>query len=62
MDLLTLDVTDVPQRALETGAEVEMFGDTISLDEFARAAGSASYEILTRLGSRLPRLDVESAR
>jgi alanine racemase len=61
MDLLTLDVSDVPQRALEAGAEVELFGDTISLDEFASAAGSASYEILTRLGTRLPRHYVESA-
>jgi len=62
MDLLTLDVSDVPQRALETGAEVELFGDTISLDEFASAAGTANYEILTRLGSRLPRLYVDGAR
>jgi len=62
MDLVTLDVTDVPQRALETGAEVELFGDTISLDEFAAAAGTANYEILTRLGSRLPRLYVDGAR
>lgn len=59
MDLLTLDVTAVAPRALETGADVELFGDTISLDEFAAAAGTASYEILTRLGSRLARRYVE---
>jgi alanine racemase len=62
MDLVTLDVTDVPPRALETGAEVELFGDMISLDEFAAAAGTANYEILTRLGSRLARRYIESAR
>jgi alanine racemase len=62
MDLLTLDVSDVPERNVETGAEVELFGDTISLDEFATAAGTANYEILTRLGTRLPRRYVEGAR
>jgi alanine racemase len=31
------------------------FGGLISLDEHAHAAGTISYELLTRLGSRLPR-------
>jgi alanine racemase len=62
MDLVTLDVTDVPPRALETGAEAEFFGDTITLDEIAAAAGTANYEILTRMGSRLPRRYEETQR
>jgi len=55
MDLITLDVTDVPQAALHVGAEVEFLGDTIGLDELARAANTAPYEILTSLGRRVPR-------
>ncbi|MGD0864279.1 MAG: alanine racemase [Rhizomicrobium sp.] len=55
MDLITLDVTDVPQAALHVGAEVEFLGDTIGLDELARAANTAPYEILTSLGGRVPR-------
>jgi alanine racemase len=55
MDLITLDVTEVPARAREAGAEVEFFGDTIALDEIAAAAGTAHYEILTRIGARIPR-------
>ncbi len=55
MDLVTLDVTDVPPEAVRIGAEVEFLGDTISLDEFAALAGTANYEILTRLGSRMAR-------
>jgi alanine racemase len=58
MDLVTLDVTDVPASALYPGAEVEFFGDTIPLEEFASNAGTANYEVLTRLGARFARLYV----
>jgi alanine racemase len=34
---------------------VEFIGDTVSLDEIAAAAGTATYEILTNLGKRVPR-------
>ena len=54
MDLITLDVTDVPKEALKIGAEIEFIGDTISLEEIAAAAGTASYEILTSLSRRAP--------
>lgn len=54
MDLITLDVTDVPREALKIGADVEFIGDTISLEEIAAAAGTASYEILTSLSRRAP--------
>ncbi len=53
MDLVTLDATDV--RGAAVGADVEFLGDTISLEELADAAGTAPYEILTSLGSRVPR-------
>ncbi|HTQ15573.1 MAG TPA: alanine racemase [Rhizomicrobium sp.] len=62
MDLITLDVTDVPPRAREVGAEAEFFGDVISIDEIARAAGTAHYEILTRIGARVPRRHAGEAR
>ena len=55
MDLATLDVTDVPPDTLKTGGDVEFIGDTISLEEFAALAGTASYEVLTSLGSRMAR-------
>jgi alanine racemase len=53
MDLITLDVTDIPSAAI--GSEIEFVGDTISLEEAAQAAGTANYEILTSLGARFPR-------
>jgi alanine racemase len=55
MDLVTLDVSEVPPDVLTIGAEVEFLGDTISLEEFAAHAGTASYEVLTSLGHRVPR-------
>ncbi|MGD0189576.1 MAG: alanine racemase [Rhizomicrobium sp.] len=58
MDLITLDVTDAP--SLAPGADVEFLGDTITLEELAAAAQTASYEILTLLGARIPRRYVEA--
>jgi alanine racemase len=55
MDLVTLDVTDVPSGALKIGGDVEFLGHVISLEEFAALAGTASYEVLTSLGSRMAR-------
>lgn len=62
MDLVTLDVTDVPSSALKVGADVEFFGDTIALEEAAATANTASYEVITSLGPRIPRRYVEAAR
>jgi alanine racemase len=62
MDLVTLDVTDVPASVLKAGADVEFFGDTIPLEEAAAAANTASYEVITSLGPRIPRRHVEAAR
>jgi alanine racemase len=59
MDLVTLDVSDVPGATV--GANVEFFGDAISLEEIAAAAGTANYEILTGIGARVPRHYVETA-
>ena len=55
MDLITLDVTAVPPERCQPGCPVELIGDAVTLDEVAAAAGTISYEILTRLGPRLRR-------
>ena len=56
MDMITVDVTDVSGQAIVRGTLVELFGETITVDDLARWSGSIAYEILTRLGSRYPRL------
>ena len=55
MDLITLDVTDVP-GTLATGMDVEFFGDIISLEEIATTADTIPYEILTLLSHRATRI------
>jgi alanine racemase len=62
MDLTMLDVTDFAPADLSIGAEVEFFGDTIPLEEAARAAGTANYELLTAMRGRVPHRYTESAQ
>jgi len=57
MDLMSADVTDIPN--VSVGMEAELIGDTISLEEIAAASGTASYEVLTSLAGRAPRHYVE---
>lgn len=52
MDFTTLDVTDVP---IEIGDWVELFGDHISAHQVATQAGTISWELLSRLGTRFER-------
>ena len=55
MDLITVDVTDVPDQTLEEAKWVEMFGKNIAVDDAARACGTIGYELLTSLGGRYVR-------
>ena len=55
MDLTLFDVSDVPEADLEQAQWVELFGNTIALDDAAQAAGTIGYEMLTSLGSRYHR-------
>ena len=54
MDLITFDVTGVPLAV--PGAEIELIGPQISVDDVAAAAGTIGYEILTSLGARYARV------
>ncbi|MGB0572554.1 MAG: alanine racemase [Alphaproteobacteria bacterium] len=56
MDLITIDVTNLPAALCRPGQTVELLGPNITADELADAAGTIAYEVLTRLG---PRLHVE---
>ncbi len=56
MDLLTVDVSDVPAAAVQPGRFVELIGDHFSTDDLADVAGTIGYEVLTRLGHRHHRI------
>jgi alanine racemase len=56
MDLLAIDVTDIPPDKITRGDFATLLGDGISVDEFARHAGTIGYETLTSLGRRYARI------
>jgi alanine racemase len=61
MDMTVVDITDVPE--VGPGAVVTFLGadgtERITLEEVAAQVGTISYEVLTGLGPRLPRIWVE---
>ncbi len=56
MDLITVDVTALPEEKTRRGTWVELIGPHISVDDLARHAHTIGYEILTRLGPRHARV------
>ncbi len=44
MDMITIDLTDLPEAGI--GSEVELWGDTVHINEVAAQAGTISYEVL----------------
>jgi alanine racemase len=52
MDLITIDVTDVPERLARRGEWVELIGPNVPAQELAHHAGTIDYEVLTNLGRR----------
>jgi alanine racemase len=53
MDMITVDLTDLPEPA--PGTLVEVLGENARVDDLAEAAGTIGYEILTALGARYVR-------
>jgi alanine racemase len=56
MDLLAIDVTDVPGDRPRRGDLAALLDDTIGVDELASHAGTIGYEVLTGLGRRYRRV------
>jgi alanine racemase len=55
MDLVTLDVSAVPEGAIKRGDLVTFIGDGITVDDVGGRAGTIGYEFLTSLGRRYAR-------
>ena len=56
MDLITFDVTEIPERKRQPGQFVELIGKNKPVDLIAHSAGTIGYEILTNLGNRYNRM------
>jgi|TARA_Y100000814_G_scaffold233099_1_gene176911 alanine racemase len=55
MDLITLDISAVPERYSHVGSIVDLIGPNYSVDSLAKDSGTIGYEILTSLGKRYNR-------
>lgn len=53
MDMLTVDLTDLPEA--KVGDAVELWGANLPVDDVAQAAGTVGYELLTKVTARVPR-------
>jgi len=55
MDMLTVDLDPVP--AAVVGTSVTLWGEGLSCDEVAAAAGTLSYELLCKITARVPQVE-----
>lgn len=56
MDLLAIDITELPEGGARRGDMATLIGDEITVDDLAKAAGTIGYEVLTSLGRRYHRV------
>ena len=56
MDMMAVDITDLMPHSVTRGTRAEILGSNIAIDDAAHWAGTISYELLTRMGSRYARL------
>jgi alanine racemase len=61
MDLIGVDITDLPPNAARRGHMVTLIGEGITVDELAHHFGTIGYEVLTSLGRRFARVYKGSA-
>ena len=56
MDLMAIDVTDLPPNAAKRGDFVTLIGEGLELEDVAEQAGTIGYEVLANLGHRYARV------
>jgi alanine racemase len=56
MDLMAIDVTDLPVVAVRRDTMATLIGEGLPIDEVAAQAGTIAYELLTNLGRRFHRV------
>ena len=57
MDMAMIDITDIPH--VQAGDPVEVFGQHISIQQVAAAAGTIPYEVMTGISQRVKRVYYE---
>jgi len=56
MDVISVDLTDIfgERDGVSIGDSVELWGETLSVNEVAASAGTIGYELLAGLTRRVP--------
>lgn len=52
MDMITVDLTPCPQAGI--GSQVELWGNSVKIDDVAAASGTVGYELMCALAQRVP--------
>jgi alanine racemase len=60
MDLVTIDISDIPDGQAQPGSWVDLIGPRNPVDTVAAEAGTIGYEVLTGLGRRYHRLYLDA--
>jgi alanine racemase len=60
MDLVTVDVSDVPEELCQPGMTVEALGPHLTPDDLAEHGRTNAYEVMTALGRRYHRAYIDS--
>ena len=56
MDMLCVDITDIP--VAKEGTPVVLWGEGLPIDEVAHAAGTVGYELMCAVAPRVPKVEV----
>ncbi len=56
MDLITVDITSIPEKLQKEGIIVEIIGENITLEDFSLSTNSLDCDVLNRLTTRYPRI------
>jgi alanine racemase len=57
MDLMIIDITKVKNK-IKIGDYLEVFGNNISLDDFAKISDTSPYDIITSISDRCEKVYV----
>ena len=57
MDMMTIDLTDVPEAVM--GSPVTLWGEGLSVDDVAAAASTVGYELLCAVAPRVPHVSTQ---
>lgn len=56
MDIIAIDISEIPRNKMQRGKFIEIIGSNQNIDKLSENADTISYEILTRLNTRIRKI------